>query len=70
VATSYFGDGPQEAPAQWMIAVQYDHELNLLQRWFHSPDVAALRQLREHVRHVLSCNAAIKILPIAGGVVD
>jgi hypothetical protein len=63
VALGYVGDGPQEAPAQWVISVDYDPGLNLLKRLFHSPDRASLQQLRDHVRQVASSNAAIKIVP-------
>ena len=63
VALGYVGDGPQEAPAQWVVSVDYDPGLNLIKRLFHSPDRAALRQLRDHVRQALSCNAAIRIVP-------
>jgi hypothetical protein len=38
VALSYLGDGPQEAPAQWIISVTYDPGLNLLRRLLHKPD--------------------------------
>jgi hypothetical protein len=38
VALSYVGSGPQEAPAQWFISVNYDPGLNLVKRLFHKPD--------------------------------
>jgi len=62
VALSYVGDGPQEAPAQWVISVNYDPGLSPLKRLFHKPDRAAWEQLRDHVRQVLSSKAAIKIV--------
>jgi hypothetical protein len=62
VAFSYMGDGPQEAPAQWVISVNYDPGLNLLKRLFHKPDRAALQELWDHVRQALSSQAAIKIV--------
>src|SRR5437879_4272639 len=42
VALSYVGDGPQEAPAQWVVSVTYDPGLNLAKRLFHKPDQQAL----------------------------
>jgi hypothetical protein len=63
VALSYVGDGPQEAPAQWVISVNYDPGLNLLKRLVHRPDRGALQQLRDHVQQAVASNAAIKIVP-------
>ena len=63
VALSYVGDGPQEAPAQWVISVNYDHGLSLLKRLFHKPDRQALQILRDHVSLAVSSNAAIRIVP-------
>ena len=62
VAISYVGDGPQEAPAQWIISVSYDPGLNLLKRLFHRPDLAALHQLWDRVQQAFSSEAAIKIV--------
>lgn len=63
VALSYVGEGPQEAPAQWVISVNYDPGLNLLKSLVHRPDRRALQQLRDHVRQAVASNAAIKIVP-------
>jgi hypothetical protein len=63
VALSYVFDGPQEAPAQWVISVNYDPGLNLLKRLVHRPDRGALQQLRDHVRQAVANNVAIKIVP-------
>jgi hypothetical protein len=63
VALSYLGDGPQEAPAQWIISVTYDPGLNLLKRLLHNPDRGTLQQLRDHVRQAVLSNAAIKVVP-------
>ena len=63
VALSYVGDGPQEAPAQWVISVNYDPGLSLLKRLFHKPDRQALQILRDHVSLAVSSNAAIRIVP-------
>ena len=47
IALSYVGDGPQEAPAQWVVSVNYDPGLNLVKRLFHKTDRQALEQLRD-----------------------
>ena len=63
IALSYVGDGPQEAPAQWVISVNYDPGLNLIKRIFHKPDKQALQKLRDTVQQVVTSNDAIKIVP-------
>ena len=60
VALSYVGDGPQEAPAIWIISVNYDAGLNLLKRLFHKPDREALGHLRNHIRQAVASNPGIK----------
>src|SRR5258707_2643654 len=62
-ALSYVGDGPQEAPAQWVISVNYDPGLNLVKRLFHQPNQQALQDLRAHIRQAVTSNAAIRIVP-------
>lgn len=62
VALSYVGDGPQEAPGQWVISVNYDPGLNLLKRLFHRPDAKALEKVRDEVRQAVESNAAIRIV--------
>ena len=62
VALSYVGSGPQEAPAQWLISVNYDPGLNLIKRLFHKPDRQALMQLRDQTWQSLRSNSAIKII--------
>jgi len=62
IALSFVGDGPQEAPAQWVVSVTYDPGLNLMKRLFHKPDPRALEHLRGRVRQVLTSNRAIKII--------
>lgn len=63
VALSYVGDGPQEAPAQWVISVNYDPGLNLIKRLFHKPNRQALQQLRDRVLEAVTSNSAIKTVP-------
>ena len=62
VALSYVGEGPQEAPAQWVISVTYDPGLNLVKRMFHKSDRQALKQLRNRVRQIMTSNNAIKMI--------
>lgn len=62
IALSYVGDGPQEPPAHWIVSVTNDPGFNIVKRLFHKPDHKALQQLREHVRHVLKSNNAIKTI--------
>jgi hypothetical protein len=62
VALSYVGNGPQEAPAQWVVSVNYDPGLNLLKRLFPSPDREALKLLRNSVRPTLTSNSAIRMV--------
>jgi len=64
VALSYVGDGPQEAPAQWVISVNYDPGLNLIKRLFHRPDQHALQLLRDRVRQALTSNTEIRTVPV------
>jgi hypothetical protein len=63
VALSYVGDGPQDAPPQWVISVNYDPGLNLIKHLFHKPNRQALQNLRDHVRQALTSDTAIKIVP-------
>jgi len=63
VAISYVGDGPQEAPAQWVISVNYDPGLSLIRRLFHKPDRQILEQLRNHVLQAIISKTAIKPVP-------
>jgi hypothetical protein len=70
VAISYVGDGPQEAPAQWVISVNYDPGLNLVKRLFHKVDQHALKQLREHVLQAVTSNTAIRTVPSSRYVPD
>jgi hypothetical protein len=62
VAISYVGNGPQEAPAQWMISVTPDSSLNLAKRLFHKLDRHALEQIRLRVKQIITSNRAIKII--------
>lgn len=59
IAVSYIGDGPQEEPADWGISVAYEPGLNVIKRLFHKPNVAAMTELKEHVRRILSSDPGI-----------
>ena len=63
IALSYVGDGPQEAPAQWVVSVSYDPGLNVIKRLFHKADRRAFEHLQDSVRQAVTSNAAIKIVP-------
>jgi hypothetical protein len=62
IALSYVGDGPQEAPAQWIVSVRHDLGLNLAKRLFHKPDQQVLEQLRDRVRKILASNGTVTMI--------
>jgi len=62
IALSYFGDGPQEPPAKWIISVTYDRGLNLVDRLFHRNRAGVEQQLRNIVRETVISNHAIRIV--------
>jgi len=61
LAVSYVGDGPQDAPAQWVNSVSCDPGLNLVKRVLNKPDRQAFELLRDRIRQILTSNEAIKI---------
>jgi len=62
VAMSYAGEGPQEAPPQWVVSVSYDAGLNLIRRLFHKPNSRAFVQLRDRAWQTLRSTSAITII--------
>jgi len=62
IAISYVGDGPQEAPPQWVVSVTYDPGLNLAKRLFHKPDQEAQVQLWNRIRQILQSNSSIRTI--------
>ncbi len=62
IAVSYVGDGPQDAPAQWIISVAPDPGLNIIKRMFQNQDPEMLNELRHRVWQILAANPAIKII--------
>ncbi len=66
VALPYVGEGPQEAPAQWVISVTYDTGLNLFLRWFHKPNAQAFTQLRDRIWQKISSNSSIRTIQSGG----
>lgn len=61
VALSYVGDGPQEAPAQWVVSVVSDRGIKGI---FHKSDPRALEELRGRVRQILTSGPAIKTVKV------
>jgi hypothetical protein len=62
IALSYVGNGPQEAPAQWVISVRADPGLNPIKRLFHKPNRQVVEQLEGLIRQILVSNSAIRIM--------
>lgn len=60
IALSYVGDGPQEAPAQWVVSVS--NGLNVFKRLFHKSDPRAIEQIQDRVRQILGSNSAIRMI--------
>jgi hypothetical protein len=63
ISFSYVGDGPQEAPAQWVISVTYDPGLNLMKRFFHKPDPRTRKYLLDQIKRAVSSNTGFKEVP-------
>lgn len=63
VAISYVGDGPQEAPARWVLSVTYDPGFNIIKRLFHRHDERALQHLRDSVYHAVTSQIGITTVP-------
>jgi len=62
IALSYVGDGPQEAPAQWIVSASYTPGLNIAKRLFHKHVEEVLARLRDRIRQVLTSNSAVKVI--------
>lgn len=62
VALSFCGDGPVEAPAEWVVSVAHDPGLSLVKRLFHKPDTAGLSSVRERVWQVLRSTEGIRVI--------
>lgn len=62
IALSFCGEGPTEAPAEWVVSVAYDPGLSLVKRLFHTPDRAALSSVRERVWQVLRSTEGIRVV--------
>jgi hypothetical protein len=63
VALSYAGDGPTDAPAQWILSIDEDYGLNVFRRIFQKRDVRSLQCLRESILEVISSSRSITIVP-------
>lgn len=66
IALSFCGEGPTEAPAEWVVSVGYDPGLSLFRRLFHKPDPDALTRLRNRVWQVLDSTPGIHVLTDEG----
>jgi len=64
VAVSYVGDGPQDAPAQWMISVVPSRGLKILDRSSDRNMEEALGRLRDSVREAITSKTGIRVLSV------
>jgi hypothetical protein len=62
IALSYVGDGPTEAPAQWVISMTRPTSLNIVRRLFRKPDLTTMKALQAHIRRELESTAGISVL--------
>lgn len=62
IALSYVGDGPTEAPAQWVISMTRPTSLNIVKRIFSKPDSTAMKALQARIRRELESTAGISVL--------
>ena len=62
IALSYVGDGPQEAPAQWIVSVGYSAGLNFIRQLFLKPHYSEFALLRDRIWQSLKSNDKIKII--------
>ena len=62
IALSYVGDGPTEAPAQWVISVTRPTSLNIVRRLFSKPDLTTMEALQARIRRELETTAGISVL--------
>jgi len=62
VTLSYIGNGPQEAPAKWVVSVKHDPGLNPINRWARKPNLNAFSQLRDRMWQTLRANHGIRKL--------
>ena len=60
IALSYVGDGPQEAPAQWIISV--NESRGVIKRLFGLSDQHIQTMLRERISRAIAANPAIKTI--------
>ena len=62
IAISCVGNGPGEAPAEWVISITYDRWRHVLKHLLHKPNLQTLAQLRDRVHQILASNQAIKTI--------
>ena len=62
IACSYVGDGPTEAPAQWILSVTRPTSLNLFRSLFSKPNLPVMEALHSRIRRELESKDGIRIL--------
>jgi len=62
IALSYVGDGPTEAPAEWVVSIAHDTGLNVFKKLFSTPDLSAMETLCVRIRRELETQDGIKIV--------
>jgi hypothetical protein len=62
IALSYVGEGPTEAPAQWVISMTRPTSLNIFRRLFTKPDLTMMETLHSCIRRELESTAGISIV--------
>ena len=62
IALSYVGDGPTEAPAQWVISMTRPTSLNIVRWLFSKPDPTTMEALQARIRQELRSTAGISLL--------
>lgn len=62
IALSYVGDGPTEAPAQWVISMTRPTSLNIVRSLFGKPDLTTMEALQVRIRRELETTAGISVL--------
>ena len=62
IALSYVGDGPTEAPAQWVISMTRPTSLNIVRSLFGKPGLTTMEALQARIRRELETTAGISVL--------
>lgn len=62
IALSYVGDGPTEAPAQWVISVARPTSLNIIKKLFGKQGFTTMEALQRRIRLELESTDGISVL--------